>query len=251
MNNALVAHRGYSAEYPENTLLAIESALALGACYVEIDIHLTADQVAVVIHDKDLTRTAGQAVNIMQSEYSHLGDFSVHYPSKFGKKYLPQRIPTLKAVLEVFERYPNRKLFIEVKRSSIANFGGDTILSTITPLLIPVAGQCALISYNPEFIALAKAKNLCKVGWIFENWDEDPFTTIENINPDYLFTDYLAVPDNGENLPQGPWRWGVYTIDQPEVALQWFAKGASLVETNNFGKLIKFPGFGQYCCSDN
>lgn len=251
MDNFLVAHRGFSAEYPENTLLAIESALALGACYVEIDIQLTADNVPVVIHDKDLTRTGGQAVNVMQSQYSHLGDFSVHYPAKFGKKYLPQRISTLQAVLEVFQRHPTRKLFIEVKRSSIAHFGSDTIVNAISPLLAPVADQCVLISYSHEFINLANQQGLCDTGWIFENWDDDPFTIINNINPDYLFTDHTAVPADVDKLPEGPWRWGVYTIDQPELALLWFEKGASLVETNNFRKLINSPGLEQCRCNDN
>ncbi|MGF1546037.1 MAG: glycerophosphodiester phosphodiesterase family protein, partial [Thiotrichales bacterium] len=52
----LVAHRGYALRYPENTLPAIEAALAAGARYVEIDVQLSADQVPVLFHDRSLMR---------------------------------------------------------------------------------------------------------------------------------------------------------------------------------------------------
>ena len=50
-------HRGYSLRYPENTLPAFEAARAWGATTVEIDVVLTADGEAVVLHDLTLDRT--------------------------------------------------------------------------------------------------------------------------------------------------------------------------------------------------
>ena len=60
----LVAHRGYSLRYPENTLLAIEQAFIAGACYVECDVQLTQDGVPVLLHDNNLQRTTGQAEDV-------------------------------------------------------------------------------------------------------------------------------------------------------------------------------------------
>ena len=60
MNNPLVlvdAHRGASAWFPENTLVAFEAAIASGADSVELDVQLSADGVAVVIHDDTVDRT--------------------------------------------------------------------------------------------------------------------------------------------------------------------------------------------------
>ena len=51
----VVAHRGASATEPENTLLAFEAALDAGADAVELDVRLTADGVAVVLHDPDVS----------------------------------------------------------------------------------------------------------------------------------------------------------------------------------------------------
>ena len=56
---AIVAHRGASARFPENTLLAFTEAIKAGADMVEIDVRLTADGVPVVLHDQDVSRTTG------------------------------------------------------------------------------------------------------------------------------------------------------------------------------------------------
>lgn len=56
----VIAHRGASAEQPENTLAAFRRALALGVDGIELDVHLTRDGVPVVFHDSALRRLTGQ-----------------------------------------------------------------------------------------------------------------------------------------------------------------------------------------------
>ena len=57
----LVGHRGASALAPENTLRAIELAIAAGLDLIEVDVHLSRDGALVVIHDADLRRMAGRS----------------------------------------------------------------------------------------------------------------------------------------------------------------------------------------------
>lgn len=45
-----IAHRGYKAKYPENSMAAFKGALAAGAHALETDIHLTKDGVVVLSH---------------------------------------------------------------------------------------------------------------------------------------------------------------------------------------------------------
>jgi glycerophosphoryl diester phosphodiesterase len=52
----VVAHRGASAEEPENTLAAFEAAARDGADAVELDVRLTSDGIPVVLHDPDVAR---------------------------------------------------------------------------------------------------------------------------------------------------------------------------------------------------
>ena len=51
-----IAHRGGAGCFPENTLVAFKGALALGADWLELDVHLSADGEVVVAHDHDLHR---------------------------------------------------------------------------------------------------------------------------------------------------------------------------------------------------
>ncbi|MGZ8494287.1 MAG: glycerophosphodiester phosphodiesterase, partial [Candidatus Binatia bacterium] len=54
-----IAHRGASGQYPENSRLAFENAIAAGADMIELDCQLSADGHVVVFHDERLARTTG------------------------------------------------------------------------------------------------------------------------------------------------------------------------------------------------
>ncbi len=54
-------HRGYCAEYPENTLLSFRAAIELGVDMLELDLHLSADGVIMLMHDRGLERTSNGA----------------------------------------------------------------------------------------------------------------------------------------------------------------------------------------------
>lgn len=241
---SLVAHRGFSSIYPENTLLSVESALSLGACFVEVDVQLSADKIPLVIHDASLQRTAGQTLTVMDHPYADLKEFSVHEPDRFGDRYLPQHIARLQEVVELVHGYSRRTLFIEAKRASIKRFGAEVFLQAITPAVESCRDQCVLISFDHELLRAAKQRQLCPVGWVFEDWQETSLRIMEQLQPAYLFTDHTVVPGA---LPPGPWRWAVYTIDEAELAVQWFQKGADLVETNSFGALIQHPLLNSHC----
>ena len=53
----IIAHRGYSQKYPENTLAAFEAAVAAGVPMIELDVRFSRDRRPVVIHDETLERT--------------------------------------------------------------------------------------------------------------------------------------------------------------------------------------------------
>lgn len=57
-NCIAIAHRGASGLYPENTLLAMEKAAALGADMIEFDLRLTKDGIPVLLHDPTIDRTS-------------------------------------------------------------------------------------------------------------------------------------------------------------------------------------------------
>lgn len=60
----VLAHRGLALEAPENTLLAFAHAVALGVQHIETDVHVSADGVAIIAHDPDLSRVAGRRTRV-------------------------------------------------------------------------------------------------------------------------------------------------------------------------------------------
>lgn len=69
MSVRIYAHRGASAELPENTMAAFRRAVALGVDALELDLHATRDGVLVAAHDPDGRRTAGVAARLCDLTY--------------------------------------------------------------------------------------------------------------------------------------------------------------------------------------
>ena len=83
----IIAHRGYSGKYPENTLLAFQKAIEAGARYIEFDIQPTKDKEIAVIHDFTLERTTNASGNVCDVTLAELQKFSAGYPQKFSNNF--------------------------------------------------------------------------------------------------------------------------------------------------------------------
>lgn len=113
----VVAHRGASFLAPENTLAAFRRAWALGCEAIELDVHLSADGHAVVIHDQSLARTAGSPRLVMDCTLEELRGFEVG--SWKHAEHAGERIATL---AEVIAAAPvGSTVFVEVKTPPAAN----------------------------------------------------------------------------------------------------------------------------------
>ncbi|KAF4911370.1 Phosphatidylglycerol phospholipase C [Colletotrichum viniferum] len=88
-----IAHRGYKALYPENTLLAFRAALDAGAHALETDLHLTKDGVVVLSHDGTLKRCFGVDKKINECEWEYVSSLETIREPR-------QRMPRLSDLLE-------------------------------------------------------------------------------------------------------------------------------------------------------
>jgi glycerophosphoryl diester phosphodiesterase len=112
----VIAHRGLSSIYPENTKLAFQKALETSARFVELDVHLSKDNIPVVIHDDDLSRTTTGRGHVGDYTAQELGQISAGFPGKFQTQYVSETIPTLSDVLDIIMKGSDDKfLFLEVK----------------------------------------------------------------------------------------------------------------------------------------
>lgn len=91
MTCSIFAHRGYSANYPENTMLAFIKAYEAGCDGIELDVQQTRDEILVIIHDESIKRTCGKSGMVKDLTYEQLCqyDFSYTFP-----QYGFQKIPT-------------------------------------------------------------------------------------------------------------------------------------------------------------
>lgn len=112
---AIIAHRGFSARAPENTLAAVELALAAGADMVEIDVGFSADLQPVVIHDDTLERTTTGRGPVRAASLAELR--ALDAGAWFGPRFADERIPRLEEVLDLVRgRLP---INVEIKSDSV------------------------------------------------------------------------------------------------------------------------------------
>ncbi len=106
----VMAHRGSSAQAPENTIAAFRRALVDGADLIETDLRLTADGVFVCLHDENLKRTGGVSVRAAAVTLEELQ----RHPVTCGREeFRAESVPALGELLEVLP--PDVGLALELK----------------------------------------------------------------------------------------------------------------------------------------
>ncbi len=154
----LIAHRGYNARYPENTLASFEAALNSGAEMIELDITLSRDRSMVVIHDDTLNRTSngkGAVSDFTVDELKYLDA-----GSWFDTKFAAEKIPTLVEVLEKVNR--RAVVNIEIKSSAFEDPAPiDAIENQVTALVrkMNLLDSVIISSFEVRFLERIAAKN--------------------------------------------------------------------------------------------
>jgi glycerophosphoryl diester phosphodiesterase len=110
----IISHRGFAAQYPENTLAAFQAAIAAGAAMIELDVMLSRDRKLVVIHDDTLERTTngqGAVADLSLAELKQLDAGSWYHP-----RFANQQLPELGEVLDLV----NGKVYLNIEIKSNA-----------------------------------------------------------------------------------------------------------------------------------
>ena len=119
----VIGHRGAAAFAPENTLVGFERATAFGADAFELDVHVTADDQPVVLHDPTLDRTTDRRGPVAALRYDAIRDadagarFTTDGGVTFPFSGRGVRIPLLADVLGMF---PDTPLIVEIKAVAAA-----------------------------------------------------------------------------------------------------------------------------------
>lgn len=232
----LVAHRGYSRHYPENTLLALRAAVEAGARYLEFDVLLSADKVPVLFHDRELRRMCGESGAVHDYTVAQLKKFSASEYDRFGYRYVGNPITTLQEAVAFLAEQAAVFAFVEIKRQSLEVFGIDTVLDVVLPQLEPISHQAAIISYSLDALRATRERSGFPIGAVFDQWRERKQVLIQTLQPEFLFTDIDQLPRFGK-LKHSQCQLAVYECVDPELAVRVHRRGVDLVETFAIGEM--------------
>lgn len=233
----LMAHRGWPSRYPENSLAGMRAALEAGARMVEFDVQLTADGVPVVIHDAELGRTSGREGSVLDLLAAALPGIDVSEATRFGDRYRDTPLPTLDDMLALIDDYPPATAFVELKRASMRHFGGAAMVDAVMPL-VGRHRRRVVISYDADMIARARSAGALRIGWVTDSLGRSRERAARELMPEFIFCSAERVPARGNPFWTGSWRWVVYDVNDPELALDLLARGADIIETDRIGEML-------------
>lgn len=129
-------HRGAAGVAPENTLPSFTLAAALGAGYLELDVHATADGEIAVLHDPSLERTTDGSGSVSTRSWAQVAALDAGYHFTHDGRTFPYRgqgvrVPSLGQVLDQF---PTMPVNIEIKQ------GDPPIVDAVLDVLRRAAG---------------------------------------------------------------------------------------------------------------
>lgn len=142
-----IGHRGASAHFPENTLLAFKKAIDMGADGVECDVYRCASGEIVVIHDRTLKRTTGTSGYVARKTLKALKKLDA------GNG---ETIPTLTELLDALT--PKATVFIEIKATAAAKPTAKIITEYAEKHKVPYE-RMPVISFNAAHLKLVKSVN--------------------------------------------------------------------------------------------
>ncbi len=148
----IAAHRGGAALWPENSLLAFQSAIALGSDLLEFDVHLTRDRTVAVIHDATLERTTNGTGPVAALTAAELRRLRLRGP---GQNLTAEPVPMLDDLLNAVAASPRPVgLLVEVKGPATGvRYEGLEELILAALARAGLQAQASLMAFNPDVIA--------------------------------------------------------------------------------------------------
>ncbi|NBB79102.1 MAG: glycerophosphodiester phosphodiesterase [Verrucomicrobia bacterium] len=240
----VIAHRGASANAPENTLPAFALAWKEGADGVECDVRLTADGQVICFHDADTERVAGQKLEVASTDYAKLSELDVG--SHLGASHAGAEIPLLSEMMAHMP--PGKRLFIDLKSDAAII---DPLLEVIDAARVEQR-QIALLSFDSEMVKLLKEQRpSLKAYWSIDaksNWLgrsqlklADVQDTLVDIRADGLgLRSHSGIKrDMVKSILESDVHLNIWTVDAPQEARRYTGLGVSSITTNSPRELLQ------------
>ena len=241
----VIGHRGASARAPENTLPSFARALEEGADAIELDVHVTADGVPVVIHDPTLDRTtdATGAVAALPLARVQAADAGARFTADGGRTYPWRargvRVPTLD---EVLVAHPDTPMIVEIKTPAASPAVAHALREH------DAASRCVLMSFEA-----AALEPFAHGGWMLGATSREAVALLAPapLRPraESLRYRILCVPETWHGVPIPMHRLAaaaarlgrpthVWVVDDPARARRLWRRGVAGVVTNQPAEMI-------------
>ncbi|MFP2899668.1 glycerophosphodiester phosphodiesterase [Corallococcus sp. 4LFB] len=231
----LLAHRGASADAPENTLEAFAEAVRQGADGVELDARVCGSGEVVVCHDERLDRLAGQPWEVRTTPWWKLSRADVGTPLGFA----PARIPLLEEVLDALPEHFLVNIELKCER-----FDDGGLAAGVARLLgdRDLAGRVVVSSFNPLclFRLAAVAPGLRRgflidpdKPWALQAYALSPLVSSHSVHPFHE----ACTPERVAAWRDAGLSVAAWTVDDPQRARELRDLGVSYLITNRPGRV--------------
>ena len=220
----IIAHRGASAEAPENTLAAFARALAVGADGLELDVRVTRDGVPVVFHDPSLARLTGRRRSLARLTLAGLRAVRIR----------GEPIPTLAEVLRLVRR--RAVVQLEIKP-------GVPVAPVVRVVRAArAAGHVLLASFSAAVLreARARAPRVPRM-WIRERGSPAALgPRLAALDAAGVSLDHRAIPSAAfvADLHRRGWKVWCWTVNDPPAMRRLAAWGVDAILSDNPALLI-------------
>ena len=234
----IIAHRGFSARAPENTIAALTLALEEGATAVEFDLRTSGDGNPVLMHDKTLSRTTN---GIGKVEELSLGELTkLDAGSWFNSTFEGERVPSLAEALECL-KVQVKTIFAELKGESttqnLRNVVSITRAAGLLDKTVFIAKDWSLLDelrrHAPEALVGPIVERREQTHEAFTRVTDDPRALL-----DFDARILLKDPDIARYAKRNGVEIAVWTVDNIGDADVLLEFGVRRITTNQVGRML-------------
>jgi len=232
-----IAHRGASGSAPENTLVAFQRAMDLGATFIETDLHLTRDAHFVAIHDTTLDRTTNGHGAVRDLTLAQLRDLDAG--KWFDREFMDERIPTLEEIL-AFARSRDVVFYLELKYDSAWGMH-HALVGALRD--VENASRTIVISFDRSQIeAVRRLDRGIMTGLLIESTDGDPVKDAMTVGARQLCPRAdVITPELVERAHRQDLLVAAWTVDDPDEMRRLISVGVDGIMSNfpdRVGKVV-------------
>ena len=237
----LYAHRGASAELPENTMPAFERAVELGVDALEMDVQLTRDDQLIVVHDESCARTTGAQLTWAQLDLvdARRLDAGWGFIAPDGTRPFAGKAIAVSTFEEVLDAFPGMRINVDLKRGKavelmlalIARRRADDRV-TLASFELGTLVQVRRRGYGGE-TALSQSEVAALLGLPAMLWRQLPFTGTAAQVPTHAGRIHFDRAVFIAKCHSIGLRVDFWTIDDPDEAKRLLELGADGIMTND------------------